>query len=137
MADSPLTHFDDKGHAHMVDVSAKPVTDRVAVAEGRMNLEESGRLIRFYEDGVQTAQFDRFGAWQVNPNGTKVLVLQGGWTNTNGPFPTPFGPDRAHRIILSAWVGAPGLDAATIARGYDPPGGVADFQVDWVRVYER
>lgn len=29
-----LTHFDDQGQAHMVDVSAKPVTDRVAVAEG-------------------------------------------------------------------------------------------------------
>ena len=29
-----LTHFDDQGHAHMVDVSAKPVTDRMAVAEG-------------------------------------------------------------------------------------------------------
>ena len=31
---NPLTHFDDKGAAHMVDVSGKPVTDRVAVAEG-------------------------------------------------------------------------------------------------------
>lgn len=30
----PLTHFDDQGHAHMVDVSAKPLTDRTAVAEG-------------------------------------------------------------------------------------------------------
>lgn len=29
-----LSHFDDAGRAHMVDVSAKPVTDRVAVAEG-------------------------------------------------------------------------------------------------------
>ena len=29
-----LTHFDDQGQAHMVDVSAKPVTDRMAVAEG-------------------------------------------------------------------------------------------------------
>lgn len=29
-----LTHFDEQGQAHMVDVSAKPVTDRVAVAEG-------------------------------------------------------------------------------------------------------
>ena len=29
-----LTHFDDQGHAHMVDVSAKPVTARLAVAEG-------------------------------------------------------------------------------------------------------
>ncbi len=29
----PLTHFDDQGRAHMVDVSDKAVTDRVAVAE--------------------------------------------------------------------------------------------------------
>lgn len=29
-----LSHFDARGQAHMVDVSAKPVTDRVAVAEG-------------------------------------------------------------------------------------------------------
>jgi cyclic pyranopterin phosphate synthase len=29
-----LTHFDDGGAAHMVDVSRKPDTDRVAVAEG-------------------------------------------------------------------------------------------------------
>jgi cyclic pyranopterin monophosphate synthase len=33
---SGLTHFDGAGHAHMVDVSDKPVTDRVAVAEGRV-----------------------------------------------------------------------------------------------------
>lgn len=31
-----LTHFDDKGAAHMVDVSEKPVTSRVAVARGRV-----------------------------------------------------------------------------------------------------
>ena len=29
-----LTHFDAKGEAHMVDVSNKAVTDRLAVAEG-------------------------------------------------------------------------------------------------------
>ena len=29
-----LTHFDATGQAHMVDVSDKPVTDRVAVAQG-------------------------------------------------------------------------------------------------------
>lgn len=36
-----LTHFDAAGQAHMVDVSGKPVTDRVAVAEGwvRMRAE--------------------------------------------------------------------------------------------------
>lgn len=30
----PLTHFDEQGQAHMVDVSGKAVTDRVATAEG-------------------------------------------------------------------------------------------------------
>ena len=29
-----LSHFDAQGHAHMVDVSDKPVTDRMAVARG-------------------------------------------------------------------------------------------------------
>lgn len=31
---SGLTHFDEHGQAHMVDVSAKPVTDRLAIARG-------------------------------------------------------------------------------------------------------
>lgn len=31
-----LTHLDDQGHAHMVDVSAKAVTQREAVAVGRV-----------------------------------------------------------------------------------------------------
>ena len=34
----PLTHFDAKGEAHMVDVSAKPVTDRLAVARGAVRM---------------------------------------------------------------------------------------------------
>ena len=29
-----LTHFDDQGNAHMVDVSDKPVTARIATADG-------------------------------------------------------------------------------------------------------
>ncbi|KAF0675664.1 Molybdenum cofactor biosynthesis protein C [Profundibacterium mesophilum KAUST100406-0324] len=33
-----LTHFDADGHAHMVDVSGKPVTARVAVAEGAITM---------------------------------------------------------------------------------------------------
>ncbi|QIG51119.1 cyclic pyranopterin monophosphate synthase MoaC [Nordella sp. HKS 07] len=38
---SKLTHLDDKGHARMVDVSAKDVTTRLATARGRiaMNAE--------------------------------------------------------------------------------------------------
>jgi cyclic pyranopterin phosphate synthase len=33
-----LTHFDAEGRAHMVDVSAKPVTDRIAVATGAVRM---------------------------------------------------------------------------------------------------
>jgi cyclic pyranopterin phosphate synthase len=33
-----LTHLDDDGRAHMVDVSEKDVTERVAVAEGRITM---------------------------------------------------------------------------------------------------
>jgi cyclic pyranopterin monophosphate synthase len=35
---SPLTHFDAQGQAHMVDVADKPATRRVAVAQGRIRM---------------------------------------------------------------------------------------------------
>lgn len=35
---SGLTHFDASGQAHMVDVSAKEVTSRIAVAEGYVQM---------------------------------------------------------------------------------------------------
>jgi cyclic pyranopterin phosphate synthase len=38
---SDLTHFDDKGAAHMVDVSEKQITSRVAVAKGKITMEPS------------------------------------------------------------------------------------------------
>ena len=34
-----LTHFDEKGSAHMVDVGTKPSTHRVAVASGRILMQ--------------------------------------------------------------------------------------------------
>lgn len=34
-----LTHFDAQGQAHMVDVGAKPATHRIAVAEGRIQMQ--------------------------------------------------------------------------------------------------
>ncbi len=33
-----LTHFDAEGRAHMVDVSGKPVTDRIAIAEATVRM---------------------------------------------------------------------------------------------------
>jgi cyclic pyranopterin phosphate synthase len=35
-AHSALTHFDDQGQAHMVDVTAKAATHRIAIAQGRI-----------------------------------------------------------------------------------------------------
>jgi cyclic pyranopterin phosphate synthase len=36
---SKLTHFDDAGQAHMVDVGAKPETERIAVAAGAVEMQ--------------------------------------------------------------------------------------------------
>ncbi len=47
MMSSPLTHFDANGQAHMVDVSGKDVTHRVARAAGRIRMKpETFALIR-------------------------------------------------------------------------------------------
>lgn len=38
-AGADLTHFNEAGEAHMVDVGAKPITHRVAIAEGRIVMQ--------------------------------------------------------------------------------------------------
>ncbi|MCP2370704.1 cyclic pyranopterin phosphate synthase [Agromyces terreus] len=51
---NPLTHLDDDGRARMVDVGAKPVTRRVAIAEGRLDTTaEVLELVR--SDGLKKA----------------------------------------------------------------------------------
>ena len=41
-----LTHFDDSGHAHMVNVGDKPSTHRIAIATGRISmLPETFKMI--------------------------------------------------------------------------------------------
>jgi cyclic pyranopterin phosphate synthase len=46
MAEKTLTHLGKTGEAHMVDVSAKPVTERIAVAEGSVIMKtETLKLI--------------------------------------------------------------------------------------------
>ena len=39
MTPNPLTHFDAQGQAHMVDVAAKEVTHRVAMASGSIRMQ--------------------------------------------------------------------------------------------------
>jgi cyclic pyranopterin monophosphate synthase len=47
MSQNDLTHFDAAGQAHMVDVGAKPETERVARAAGRIRMQpETLALIR-------------------------------------------------------------------------------------------
>jgi cyclic pyranopterin monophosphate synthase len=47
MMSDELTHLDDQGTARMVDVGAKPETERVAVAAGAVYMQpETLRLIR-------------------------------------------------------------------------------------------
>jgi cyclic pyranopterin phosphate synthase len=51
---NPLTHLDDDGRARMVDVGAKPVTRRTAIAEGRLDTTaEVVALVR--SDGLKKA----------------------------------------------------------------------------------
>lgn len=38
---SALTHFDAQGQAHMVDVTAKAATHRIAIASGRIEMQPS------------------------------------------------------------------------------------------------
>lgn len=37
---SELTHFDESGQARMVDVGPKPITDRRAIARGKIGMQE-------------------------------------------------------------------------------------------------
>lgn len=47
MTDKQLTHFNEQGRAHMVDVTEKSVTHRVAIAKARIRMEPSTlQLIR-------------------------------------------------------------------------------------------
>jgi cyclic pyranopterin phosphate synthase len=38
---SKLTHLDEQGRAHMVDVGAKPDTERIAIARGEIHMKQA------------------------------------------------------------------------------------------------
>jgi cyclic pyranopterin phosphate synthase len=47
MSDPKLTHLDEQGRARMVDVGAKPDTERIAIAKGEVHMKpETLELIR-------------------------------------------------------------------------------------------
>lgn len=51
MSDSGLPHLNDEGEVHMVDVGSKDVTDRVAVAEGFVEMTPE-LAERFFSGGL-------------------------------------------------------------------------------------
>ena len=59
---SQLTHFDDKGGAHMVDVSDKATTSRIAIAEGFVKM--SRQTLELITEG-QAKKGDVLGVAQL------------------------------------------------------------------------
>jgi cyclic pyranopterin phosphate synthase len=57
-----LTHFDNQGQAHMVDVSGKPVTHRVARASGVIRMQEG--TLRYITTG-QAKKGDVLGVARI------------------------------------------------------------------------
>jgi cyclic pyranopterin phosphate synthase len=49
MTKKTLTHLNERGEAHMVDVADKEVTDRIAVAEGFVSMEDE--TLKLIEEG--------------------------------------------------------------------------------------
>lgn len=49
MSDKTLTHLNERGEAHMVDVSEKAVTERTATAEGFVSMQPA--TLKMIEDG--------------------------------------------------------------------------------------
>jgi cyclic pyranopterin phosphate synthase len=62
MTSPKLTHLDEKGEAHMVDVTAKPVTSRVATARALVRMK-AATLAAVLEGGI--AKGDVFAAARI------------------------------------------------------------------------
>lgn len=107
--DSPFSHLDSKGEAHMVDVSGKPVTRRLAEASCRVLL--SAETVRQLSDlpkgdaysvarlaGIQAAK--RAGEWiplahTLTLDQVEVELL-----------PVPEGVQVRSRVVVTARTGA-------------------------------
>ena len=75
---SPLTHFDAHGQAHMVDVSAKNPTHRVATATGTIRmetprLEVTGDIVD-QADGTGVSMGDMRTAYNIHTHPTHAPV---------------------------------------------------------------
>lgn len=84
MSDQEITHLNDEGEAHMVDVGSKAATERVAVAEGLVEMSP-GLVQRFFDGDL--------------PKGDAVSVAR--VAGITGAKKTPDLIPLCHPILLS------------------------------------
>jgi cyclic pyranopterin phosphate synthase len=108
---SRLTHFDDEGRPHMVDVSAKPVTAREATARGRVRMRP------------ETLDQVRAGAAKGDVIGIAELagIMAAKRTGELIPLCHPLGLDAVEvKVVVDADL--PGLAVSATARTRGPTG---------------
>lgn len=81
-AENPLTHFDESGRARMVDVGAKPVTRREAIARGRI---EMSREALDAVSGATVAKGDVLGVAEIA--GIQAAKRTSEWIPLAHPLP--------------------------------------------------
>jgi cyclic pyranopterin phosphate synthase len=71
-----LTHIDDHGRARMVDVTAKPLTHRVALARCVvLTRADASQVLRDLPDGLDAAQGARFAGIQAAKQTSSLIPL--------------------------------------------------------------
>ena len=103
---SDLTHFDADGRAHMVNVGDKPVTDRVAVAQGSITMA-AGTLAKIREGG--------FGKGDVLGVARLAGIMGAKQTASLIPLCYPLGLDHV-AVDLEPDDGLPGVQITATCR---------------------
>ena len=101
-----LTHFDADGRAHMVNVGDKPVTDRVAVAQGSITMA-AGTLAKIREGG--------FGKGDVLGVARLAGIMGAKQTASLIPLCHPLGLDHV-AVDLEPDDGLPGVQITATCR---------------------
>jgi cyclic pyranopterin phosphate synthase len=108
---SELTHFDDDGRPRMVDVSAKPVTQREAIARGRVRMKQE--TLDQVRSG--TAKGDVIAIAEL------AGIMAAKRTGELIPLCHPLGLD-AVEVKIAADAALPGLAVTAMARTRGPTG---------------
>lgn len=73
---TPLTHIDDQGHARMVDVTAKPLTRRVAEARCQVvTTADAAQILSTTPDGFDVVEAARIAGIQAAKSTSSLIPL--------------------------------------------------------------